>query len=106
MSRTPSAVVSGIVVEEHAVLTLDELCRFCTVREERIVALVEEGVLRPEGGRRSRWRFPESSLQRAAKALRLQRDLELDPPGVALVLELLDEIERLRGQLRARETGA
>jgi chaperone modulatory protein CbpM len=103
MGKKASTVVAGLVVEEHKALTVQDLSRFCTVHEDWILALVEEGVLRPAGGRRPNWRFPEGSLHRAAKALRLQRDLELDLAGVALVLDLLDEIERLRARLRARE---
>jgi chaperone modulatory protein CbpM len=34
-------------------------------------------------------------------ALRLQRDLDMDLAGVALALELLDEIASLRARLRA-----
>jgi hypothetical protein len=35
------------------------------------------------------------------RALRLQHDLELNLPGAALALELLDEIERLRAACAA-----
>jgi len=38
---------------------------------------------------------------RARRALRLQRDLEIDLTGAALAVELLDEIESLRTRLRA-----
>ncbi len=47
------------------------------------------------------WRFGGASLHRAHAALRLQRDLEINLAGVALALELLDEIESLRMRLRA-----
>jgi chaperone modulatory protein CbpM len=36
-------------------------------------------------------------------ALRLQRDLGVNPAGAALALELLDELESLRVQLKAME---
>jgi chaperone modulatory protein CbpM len=39
-------------------------------------------------------------LRRARTALRLQRDLEINLPGVALALELMEELERLRRELR------
>ena len=38
---------------------------------------------------------------RARTALRLQRDLEINLPGVALALELLEELDRLRRELAA-----
>ena len=37
---------------------------------------------------------------KSTEALRLQRDLEINLPGVALALELMEELERLRRELR------
>jgi len=66
-----------------------------------IVTLVQEGVLEPEGGDApADWRFEGSALRRACRAVRLVRDLDLNPPGVALALQLLDEIERLEAALQ------
>jgi chaperone modulatory protein CbpM len=87
--------LSGDIFEEYAVLNLDELSRLCAVDRTYIVELVEEGVLdviqfAPE------WRFAGAALQRARTALRLQRDLEVNLPGVALALELMEELAALR----------
>ena len=46
------------------------------------------------------WRFEGPSLRRARLALALTRELEINPPGVALALDLLDEIAALRASLR------
>lgn len=89
------------ILEEQAQLTLADLCRACAVHAERIIELVDVGVLEPQGLEPGRWRFGGASLHRARKALRLQRDLGIDLAGVALALELLDEIESLRARLRA-----
>jgi chaperone modulatory protein CbpM len=40
---------------------------------------------------------------RVRRAVRLQRDLELNLPGTALALELIDEIEQLRCRVRRLE---
>ena len=40
-----------------------------------------------------------AAQRRARVAVRLTRDLELNTPGVALALDLLDEIHELRSQL-------
>lgn len=89
------------ILEEHTQLTLADLCRACAVHADRIVELVDIGVLEPQGQEPDRWMFVGTSLPRARTALRLQRDLEIDLAGVALALELLDEIETLRARLRA-----
>jgi chaperone modulatory protein CbpM len=89
------------ILEEQTQLTLADLCRACAVHAERIVELVDAGVLEPQGREPARWRFGGASLHRARMALRLQRDLDIDLAGTALALELLDEIESLRARLRA-----
>ncbi len=53
------------------------------------------------GGEPERWRFSGTSLPRARKALRLQRDIGFNFAGAALEMELMDEIELLRTRLRA-----
>jgi chaperone modulatory protein CbpM len=40
-------------------------------------------------------------LRRARLALRLERDLEINLAGVALALELMEELEYLRRKLKA-----
>jgi len=89
------------ILEEQTQLTLADLCRACAVHAERIIELVDVGVLEPLGREPARWRFGGASLHRARMALRLQRDLDIDLAGAALALELLDEIESLRSRLRA-----
>jgi len=89
-------LLSGIVLDEQAELTLGDLCRACCQHAEWIEQLVNEGILEPAGRDPAQWRFSGTSLQRAHIAMRLQRDLEINLAGVALALELMDEIESLR----------
>jgi len=98
-NRLPQLAIS--ILEEQTHLTLADLCRACAVHAERIIELVDVGVLEPVGREPARWRFGGASLHRARRALRLQRDIGIDPAGAALALELLDEIESLRRRLRA-----
>lgn len=92
---------AACILEEQTQLTLADLCRACAVHAERIIELVDFGVLEPQGREPARWIFVGTSLQRARTALRLQRDLDMDLAGVALALELLDEIAVLKRRLRA-----
>jgi len=93
--------VSATILEEQVGLSLSEVSRACAVHAEMIVELVNEGVLAPDGREPHRWRFTGVHVRRATVALRLQRDLGLNLAGAALALELLDEVEALRAQLRA-----
>jgi chaperone modulatory protein CbpM len=44
-------------------------------------------------------------LRRVRTAHRLAHDLEINPPGIALVLDLLDEIDSLRVHPRRTRSG-
>ncbi len=89
-------VLSGVVLDEEAVLSLGDLCYACSRHAEWIVELVDEGILQPTGRIQDQWHFPGTSLQRARTAMRLQQDLHINLAGVALALDLMDEIESLR----------
>lgn len=98
MVEDNNRVLTGYVLDESVTLTLTELSGACRVREEQIIELVDEGVIEPEVQQRE-WIFPSTELRRAGRAVRLQRDLEINAAGVALVLDLLEEIEELRARL-------
>ena len=102
MNDNPASVLRGSVVEEELTLTTVELCRASRSSESHVEMWVAEGVLEPSGASREEWRFSGRSLARVRIASRLARDLEINSPGVALALELLDEIERLEAHLRRR----
>lgn len=91
-----STPLEGVVLDDAVEFDLPQLSAACTVQITQIVALVEEGVLEPAGRTPGEWRFSGLSLVRARRALRLQRDFELNAPAAALVLELLDQIDALR----------
>ncbi|MGA8262526.1 MAG: chaperone modulator CbpM [Arenicellales bacterium] len=94
----PTQVLNGFLLDETVTLTLTEISYACQVHEERIIELVEEGIIEPEFQQRA-WHFPATQLRRAHKAIRLQQDLDINLAGVALVLDLLEEIDQLRARL-------
>jgi chaperone modulatory protein CbpM len=100
MNHSTESVIHGVVVEEEVRFTLVELSRACRVGVEQLAVLVDEGVLTPSGDASRTWHFEGTALRRARTALRLSRDLQLSAGGTALVLDLLDEIDVLKAQLR------
>lgn len=108
--ETPDEVPSkanGIILDEQGILTLAEISSACAVETEYIVELVEEGLITPEVAPESRepqsWRFSGMHIRHARIASHLQGDLGVNLPGVALALQLLDEVEVLRTRLDAME---
>jgi len=102
MSSPHDQALSGAIFEESALLTVQDLSRMCAVDERHIVEFVEEGVLNVVEINTTEWHFTGAALRRTRLALRLERDLELNLAGVALALELMEELELLRRELKAR----
>jgi chaperone modulatory protein CbpM len=102
MSSSEDQALPGAIFEESAVLSVKDLSRMCAVDEQHIVEFVEEGVLTVVEINATEWYFTGAALRRARLALRLQHDLELNLAGVALALDLIDELQRLRRELQAR----
>lgn len=98
------ARITGFILEEQTELSLADLCRACAAQADRIIELVNEGVLAPVGETPDYWRFTGVHLQRARVALRLENDLGVNLAGAALALELLDELDALRARVQMLET--
>jgi len=92
-------ILTGTLLDEQTELSLNDLCKACSSSADWIIELVDYGALEPIGSEQLNWRFSVTSLQRARTAMRLQRDLEINLAGVALALDLLDEIKHLRIRL-------
>lgn len=97
----PDKTSLPVVVLDEEEITLADLSRTCRVHAEWVMELVDEGIIEPRGAPRARWRFAATTIVRVEKARRLQRDLGVNLPGVALALELLDRIDALEMRLRA-----
>lgn len=92
-------VIDGMIVEDDMEFSLGELSHICAVNAEWIISLVEEGILEPVDITSQQWRFRGVCLRRVRIIQRLQKDLDVNLAGAALVLQLLEEIEILRTHL-------
>lgn len=93
----------GVIIDVDSGLTLAQLCRLCAVPADYVIELVEEGVIQPSGEEVTQWNFLGLSIQRTRKARRLQADLGINLAGVAVILQLLDEVDSLRLRLKDME---
>lgn len=100
MSTTQMQMVASCIVEKEVHWSTTELCHATNTETEHVIAWVYEGILSPQGDAPESWRFSGDALKRAKKALRLSRDLEINTPGVAMVLDLLDEIAKLKNNAK------
>lgn len=94
-------IVEGVPLERQA-LTLDELARACAVEPEWVVHHVQRGILLGRGGASvETLQFTSVDLGRARRLAQLERDFDADEDLAALVVDLCDEVRRLKVRLRA-----
>ncbi|QJP93589.1 chaperone modulator CbpM [Pseudomonas fluorescens] len=81
-------------------LDMAEFCEAADLSDVYVIEIVEHGILEPQGTQPREWRFTDYELVLAKRAAKLRRDLELEWEGVALALDLLEEVQELRAENR------
>ena len=98
MSKSEIVVIES--QHEYVLFTLEEVCERCGTHVDIIVEMIEYGIVEPvepiEQSPESIWYFNSHALVRLQRAQRLMNGLELNLSGVALSLELMDEIDELQ----------
>lgn len=81
-------------------LDIDDVVRLAGVRRTELIGWIEERWVLPmeDGGR---WRFAEIDVARVRLIAELNRDLDVAPDAMPVVLTLLDRANALHRSLRA-----
>ncbi|PHV07531.1 MerR family transcriptional regulator [Janthinobacterium sp. BJB412] len=96
-----SELLNGVLVDEAA-LTVEELARACAVEPDWVVQHVRTGILLEDAPEHvGSWRFTSIDLVRARRLCQVERDFEANDDIAALVVDLSEEIRRLRARMRA-----
>ncbi|CAB3852211.1 Chaperone modulatory protein CbpM [Achromobacter anxifer] len=101
MTMKKIVVTTATVVGKSRPLSADDLARACGEEVEWVAQLVEVGIVSSSGQEPADWRFYSTDLQRALDAHRLVRDFGAGLDAAALILDLSQEVRRLKAQLRA-----
>lgn len=99
-----NVALSGVLLDDVA-LTLDELALACQVEPDWVIRHVQAGVLGEDGSfdtvtALTTIRFRSGDLVRARRLRSLEQAFDANEDIAALVLDLGDEIHRLRTRLR------
>lgn len=89
-------ISTSILLDENTSCTLQELSDLCRQSIELILKMIDEGLIVPAGSSPNQWRFGLREIHRVQTAHRLIHDLQINMPGAALALDLLEELEELR----------
>lgn len=93
-------VVAGVLMDENSTISFVEVCQRCNISKEALEEMMDHGLFNDQQIQKKEMHFDVKSLLRIQSACRLQQDLGINLPGVVLVLELLDELEQVRNELK------
>ena len=80
--------------------TTQAVCVAHELTEDTIAEMVSWGIADPKGARPNKWIFSQNDFERIGCATRFSEELDINIPGAALALELLDELNKVRRQIR------
>ncbi len=88
--------LQGLLLDEVEVVSRADLCDNGWVTSEELDLLIALGLVRQRGDG-----YPAVCLSIVRRAARLKRGLEADWESVAVIMDLLQEIEALKNELRS-----
>jgi chaperone modulatory protein CbpM len=96
---TEKSALSGELLDDEA-LDLQDLAQACAVAPEWVVEHVQAGLLSCTSASGGEMRFASAQLVRARRIATTERTFDANQELAALVADLIEEVERLRRQLR------
>lgn len=84
-------------------LDINDVCERCCLQPELLGELVELGLVTQEMMHPEQRLFRTTVLPTLHQALRLKHELDLDWQGVAVAMDLLEQVRELRQQVHALE---
>ena len=85
--------------DEPTTYALDIVAELTGVSSQTILHYQDQGLIRPAA---STGRFDDETVHTLRRIEHLRQTSEANLTGIKLILELLDEVERLKAALRAR----
>ena len=95
---TENEIVCGVLLDEIS-LTLEELARACEMEPHWVMARVEADLIGSSLKAGAAWRFSSADLIRARRLAHAERVFEANPEAAALIVDLIEEVQRLRALL-------
>jgi len=89
-----------IELMKEGLLSIDDLAEICSLHPDLILRFREIGLITPAVELFDEPYFSNDTIMRLKKIYRLRRDLGVNLIGIEIILNLLDEMEDLRREIR------
>lgn len=86
------------MLNENVFYTTRAVCKTYKLNQSVVDEMVSWGVAEPSGSKPEKWLFSQKDFERIGQASRFNKELEINIPGTALAIQLLEEINNLRNQ--------
>ncbi len=96
MNREEIVIVADLA--EESVFTLMEVCQICHVTPQLIQDFINHDIIQLDSYRADH-QFTVDHLSRIQQSLRLQKELEVNLTGVAIILDLLDDRQKMQAEI-------
>ena len=80
-------------------LDFDQVCSTFHTTPDFIIELISYGTIEPQGTSSTTWRFNTQQLKIIRTAMHLHHDLEVNHAGIALAVDLLEQLNQLQVEL-------
>lgn len=80
-------------------LTAKEVCDLFHIDASVLHELVDNDIAHPHGSSAQDWAFSLAELPRMKRALRLQHDLEIPFHAIAVLLDVLEQMDEMRAHM-------
>ncbi|MDO3665795.1 chaperone modulator CbpM [Acinetobacter higginsii] len=87
------------IIDEQLALDLEHFAEVCGQSTDWVLKLIDYDILQISVEPQS-YQFIGEDVSRARRAYRLQRDFDASLSAVAVMLDLIDEVQQLRKQLK------
>lgn len=91
--------IEAEIIDEQCIYNLTHFAQACEQSPEWVLQLLEYEIL-PARHEQRIHQFFGDELARARRASRLQRDFQASLPAVAMMMDLIDEVQQLRRQAK------
>lgn len=85
-------------MNENVIYTTYAICHTHNLNKDIINEMVSWGIADPMGDNPDNWLFTQNDFERIERAIRFRKELDINIPGAALAIELIEEIKHLRNQ--------
>lgn len=92
-------ILTAVLVEDTTTFSFVEVCQKYHIPKELLREMIEQGFFDIQSSAEEQLSLDQQALRRMEAAFRLHRDLGINLPGVALALDLLEELEKMRSEL-------